>query len=68
VITKTRLTSKISIARLARDSNFGERARRDGHAVATCLFTLMCHISTAAFITAITDITLAIAAVILEIT
>jgi len=56
VIIKIYLTSKIPIARFARDSNFGKRPRRDGHAVATCLFTLMCHISTAAFITGFTVI------------
>ena len=56
VIIKICMTPKIPIARLARDSNVGERARKDGYAVATCLFTHMCYIPIASFITAFTDI------------
>jgi len=41
MLVKTRWTPKVSIALLARNSNIGERAQKDGHAVSTRLFALV---------------------------
>jgi len=49
---ETRATSKFFVARLARDSVFRVRTRRDQLAVATRLSTLMRHATFASFITA----------------
>jgi len=53
---KTRPTSKIPIARLARDPNIGGYTRRDRHAITTRLFAFLCHVRTASLVTAFTNV------------
>ena len=56
MLVKIRWTPKISTARLTRDSNIVECTRRDRHAVATRLFTFICHVTFASLVATFTDI------------
>ena len=56
VLVETCRTPKCSITQLARDSNMGKRAWRNGHAITARLLAFMCHVTSTSFITCFTHI------------
>ena len=65
---ETRPTPKISVARLARDSNIGGYTQINQNAITTSLFVFMCQVRIASFVTTFTVYFFAIGSVILTIT
>ena len=68
VVSEIRPASKMPVTHVAGETNVGERARRAGYAVATCLVTDVCYITATAFVARPTDVLFAIAPVTFVIT